>query len=163
MCPDACGDLWVCAAPEACVIFPLFSSSLPIFFLKVARGKDQPEILVRWYDYTKRALDRVDGFPKNQRFVLGTRLADAVVKVLELLGEAVYAEREKKRELLDEANRKIEVVRWLVRLCMDRNLISNRQFLHSAKGLEECGRMVGGWARSLGGSTNGGGGTRMRS
>jgi len=32
------------------------------------------------------------------------------------------------------------VVRWLVRLCMDRNLISNRQFLFSATGLEECGR-----------------------
>ena len=44
-------------------------------------------------------------------------------------------------------NHKIEVVRWLVRLCMDRNLISDRQFLFSAKGLEECGRMVGGWAR----------------
>jgi hypothetical protein len=36
---------------------------------------------------------------------------------------------------------------WLVRLCMDRNLISNRQFLFSAKGLEECGRMIGGCAR----------------
>ncbi|MDB2673818.1 hypothetical protein N9Y81_02565 [Akkermansiaceae bacterium] len=43
---------------------------------------------MKWYDYTKWVLDRVDGFPKNQRFVLGTRLADAVVRVLELLGEA---------------------------------------------------------------------------
>ena len=58
-------------------------------------------------------------------------------------------------------NRKIEVVRWLVRLCMDRNLISDRQFLFSAKGLEECGRMVGGWARSLN-STNDGEGNKMR-
>lgn len=117
--------------------------------MKIEGGKDQPEVLVRWYDYTKWVLDRVDGFPKNQRFVLGTRLADAVVTVLELLGEAAYAGKERKRELLDEANRKIEVVRWLVRLTMDRGLISKRQFLHSAKGLEECGRMVGGWARSL--------------
>lgn len=118
--------------------------------------------MVKWYDYTKWVLDRVDGFPKNQRFVLGTRLADAVVKVLELLGEAAYAGRERKRELLEEANRKIEVVRWLVRLCMDRNLISNRQFLFSATALEECGRMVGGWARSLN-STNGAEGARVRS
>ena len=83
--------------------------------MKIERSKDQPEVLVKWYDYTKWVLDRVDGFPKNQRFVLGTRLADAVV------------------------------------LVMDRGLISKRQFLHSARALEECGRMVGGWARSLGG------------
>lgn len=129
--------------------------------MKLARDKDQPEVMVKWYDYTKWVLDRVDGFPKNQRFVLGTRLADAVVKVLELLGEAAYAGRERKRELLEEANRKIEVVRWLVRLCMDRNLISNRQFLFSATGLEECGRMVGGWARSLN-SKNGAEGARVQ-
>lgn len=130
--------------------------------MKLVRDKDQPEVMVKWYDYTKWVLDRVDGFPKNQRFVLGTRLADAVVKVLELLGEAAYAGRERKRELLEEANRKIEVVRWLVRLCMDRNLISNRQFLFSATSLEECGRMVGGWAKSLA-STNGVEGARVRS
>lgn len=108
---------------------------------------------MKWYDYTKWVLERVDGFPKNQRFVLSIRLADAAVKVLELLGEAAYSGRERKRELLEEANRKIEVVRWLVRLCMDRNLISDRQFLFSAKGLEECGRMVGGWTGTLN-STN---------
>lgn len=59
--------------------------------MKIVRSKDRPEVLVKWYDYTRWVLGRVDGFPKNQRFVLGTRLADAVVKVLELLGEAAYA------------------------------------------------------------------------
>ncbi len=51
----------------------------------------------------------------------------------------------------------------LVRLCMDRNLIRNRQFLFSATALEECGRMVGGWAKSIGGSTSGGEGAGVRS
>ena len=43
-----------------------------------------------WYDDVKWVLDRVDGFPKNQRFVLGTRLADAVLEVMEVLAEATY-------------------------------------------------------------------------
>jgi len=34
--------------------------------------EELPKALVKWYDYTKWVLDRVDGFPKNQRFVLGT-------------------------------------------------------------------------------------------
>ena len=91
----------------------------------------------------------MDGFPKDQRFVLGTRLADTVVLVVELLAEAAYAGRGRKKDLLAEANRKIEVTRWLVRLAADRNLISNRQFVHSCRSLEEGGRMVGGWRKSL--------------
>ena len=117
--------------------------------MKVEKPRDEPVLLVKCYDYTKWVLDRVDGFPKNQRFVLGTRLADSVVLVVELLAEAAYAGRGRKKELLAEANRKIEVTRWLVRLAADRNLISNRQFVHSCRSLEECGRMVGGWRRSL--------------
>jgi hypothetical protein len=53
---------------------------------------DLPFALAKWYDYVKWVLDRVDGFPKNQRFVLGTRLADAVLEVMEVLAEATYAE-----------------------------------------------------------------------
>ena len=52
---------------------------------------DMPIALAKWYDYVKWVLDRVDGFPKNQRFVLGTRLADAVLEVMEVLAEATYA------------------------------------------------------------------------
>lgn len=62
--------------------------------MKIRRDQNQPELLVKWYDYTKWVLDRVDGFPKNQRFFLGTRLADAVVLIMELLGESAYAGRE---------------------------------------------------------------------
>jgi hypothetical protein len=103
--------------------------------------------LVKWYDYTKWVLDRVDGFPKNQRFVLGTRLADAVLEVMETLAEAAYSRGATKAQLLGKANRKIESVRWLVRICKDRNLISNAQFGFSCRSVEECGRMVGGWAK----------------
>ena len=109
--------------------------------------EDLPKALATWYDYTKWVLDRVDGFPKNQRFVLGTRLADGVVDVMELLAEAAYARGLAKADLLDRANRRIESVRWLVRIVKDRNVISARQFAFSAKALEECGRMVGGWLK----------------
>jgi len=107
--------------------------------------EELPVALTKWYDYTKWVLDRVDGLPKNQRFVLGTRLADAVLEVMETLAEATYARGVAKAQLLGKANRKIESVRWLVRIAKDRNLLSMRQFAFSAKALEECGRMVGGW------------------
>ena len=108
---------------------------------------DLPIALAKWYDYLKWVLDRVDGFPKNQRFVLGTRLADAVLEVMEVLAEATYARGPAKAQLLSKANRRIESVRWLVRITKDRNLLSAAQFAFSARSVEECGRMVGGWMK----------------
>ena len=115
-------------------------------------AKELPILLAKWYDYTQWVLDRVDGFPKNQRFVLGTRLADGVLQVMELLAEASYARAASKSALLLGANRRLESVKWLVRLTKDRNLLSARQFSFSAAALEECGRMLGGWIRSSGSS-----------
>jgi hypothetical protein len=114
---------------------------------KITPNPDLPIALAKWYDYTKWVLDRVEGLPKNQRFVLGTRLADAVLEVMEVLAEAAYARGSEKANLLARANRRIESVRWLVRICKDRNLLSTAQWVFSSRALEECGRMVGGWLK----------------
>jgi hypothetical protein len=34
---------------------------------------ESPVVLVKWYDVVKWILERVDSFPKNQRFVFGQR------------------------------------------------------------------------------------------
>ena len=57
------------------------------------------------------------------------------------------AYRPRKADLLAEANRQIEVLRWLVRLAKDRELFTMRQYGFACKGLTECGRMVGGWLK----------------
>lgn len=108
-----------------------------------ARSPDPPIVLIKWYDFTKWLLDRVDSFPKNQRFMFGQRVTDHAVDILELLVEATYSSR--KAHLLADANRKIETLRWLLRLASDKNLFSGKQYEFSCHGLTECGRMVGGW------------------
>jgi hypothetical protein len=110
-----------------------------------AAAKQPPTVLVKWYDWLRWLLDRVDSFPKNQRFIFGTRLADRAIGVLELLVEAAYSSE--KQNLLAQANREIEVLRWLVRLAKDRKLLTQKQYLFACKGLAECGRMVGGWLK----------------
>jgi hypothetical protein len=109
---------------------------------------DAPVLLVRWYDYTKWLLERVDSFPKNQRFIFGTRLADAVLGIMELLVEASYSRT--KLELLRRANVKIEQLRWMIRLAKDRAVLTPRQYEYSAEQLTECGRMLGGWMKQQG-------------
>jgi len=55
------------------------------------RKTDPPVVLIKWYDFTKWLLDRVDSFPRNQRFIFGQRLADHTLSIMELLVEAAYS------------------------------------------------------------------------
>jgi hypothetical protein len=112
------------------------------------RASDPPVLLVKWYDLAKWLLERVESFPKSQRFVFGQRLADRTLGVMETLVEASYSPAgSRKAELLARANRELELLRWLVRLATERGLLTARQYRHAALALEESGRMLGGWQK----------------
>ncbi len=57
----------------------------------MAKRSDPPVVLIKWYDFTKWLLDRVDSFPKSQRFLFGERVTDHAVDIRELLVEATYS------------------------------------------------------------------------
>ena len=76
--------------------------------------QEPPILLVKWYNVTKWMLERVESFPKNQRFVFGQRLTDRVLGIMELLVEAAYSPR--KADLLAKASRELEALRWVVAL-----------------------------------------------
>jgi hypothetical protein len=102
--------------------------------------------LSKWYNVVKWLLEKVDNFPKNQRFIFGTRLADRAMTIMETLVEASYR-REGKADLLERANRDLTVLRWLVRLAKDRKVITARQYEYGCTLMAECGRMIGGWLK----------------
>ena len=104
-----------------------------------------PVLLTKWYEFSKWVLEKVDNLPKNQRFILGQRLADGVLDIQALLVEAAYSPQ--KRLLLEDANRRLEVLRWLVRMLRDRNLLAAKQFRYASESMTECGRMLGGWIK----------------
>jgi hypothetical protein len=113
----------------------------------VSQGSDLPIVVTKWYAYAKWILERVESFPKSQRFILGQRLSNHAMDVLELLVKASYA-RENKNDLLRQATEAIEMTRWIVRMARDRQLLASKQFELSAVMLNECSRMVGGWLRN---------------
>jgi hypothetical protein len=84
----------------------------------VRKSDEPPVLLVRWYEVVKWLLERVESFPKNQRFIFGQRVADAALDIMDLLVEAAY--RKEKREVLVRANLRLERLRWLLRLARPR-------------------------------------------
>lgn len=114
----------------------------------MALPSEPPVLLVRWYDLAKWLLERIESFPKSQRFVFGQRLADRSMGLLETLVEASYAPAGGvKRGLLAKASRELETLRWLLRLAHERHLLTPRQYQFACVRVAECGRMLGGWAR----------------
>ena len=126
-----------------CLALILGSAKVAGWF--TARAVKQPIVLMKWYRVVSWMLDRVDHFPKNQRFVFGQRLAERSIHVLELLVEAAWSQD--KTAILAQANREMEVLRWLVRLAHDRKILTAKQYEAAAEGIYECGRMVGGWQK----------------
>ena len=109
-----------------------------------ASERESP-VFTAYYDILRWLLERVEKFPKSERFVLGQRLANRATETLELLVEALYSRN--KVELLRRAGLGVEVVRVLTRLCRDRELLSDRQYKHISQRLAEVGAMVGGWIK----------------
>lgn len=102
-------------------------------------------VVPKAYDLVLWLIPRVNEFPRSQRFVLGERIENAALDLLDLLVEAQY--RRDKLELLRRANLTLVRLRHLLRLANDLHLLGARRFEFVSERIEELGRMVGGWSK----------------
>ncbi|MGH9719176.1 MAG: diversity-generating retroelement protein Avd, partial [Bryobacteraceae bacterium] len=108
---------------------------------------ETPVVITKTYDFVLWLLPKVEKFSRSFRFTIGERLSAHGLDLLVLLVEAAYATR--KEDLLEGANRKVNGARYLLRLSKDLQLMSIDSYGYAAERLDEIGRMVGGWRKSL--------------
>jgi len=89
----------------------------------------------------------LDNFPRNRRFTLGERLESGLIEILELLVEAAYTRN--KRDVLKRANIQLAVVRHLWRIVHELKIIPTKRYAYGAKLLEDLGKQIGGWLKSV--------------
>ena len=97
------------------------------------------------YDFTLWLLPKVEQFPRSYRFTVGERVVATVLDLLVLLVEAAYATE--KLPTIENAGRRANVLRYLLRLRKDLRLLSLDSYKFAAGRLEEISRMVGGWQK----------------
>ena len=110
---------------------------------------ESANILTKLQDLLVYLIPQLNKFPRDQKFVLGDRIETKVLDVQEFCLRAYYS-REKRGHLL-EANLQLEVVRHLVRLANALKLFSNHTYGVLAEKMDEVGRMIGGWLKSVSG------------
>jgi len=104
-----------------------------------------PVIVQKMYDLVIWLMGKCAKFPRDQRYILGERICDAALDILENLIDAVFAKD--KTELLRLANRRLERLRFMMRLSKDMRFIDLRAYEFQAKAVNEIGRMIGGWIK----------------
>lgn len=110
---------------------------------------NRPPVYTVLVDLTGWTLDRTASLPKSQRFTFGERVDRLTLDCLELTLEAIYASPDKKAASLRRVNLNLEKLRVFWRLICDRRWISQQQLFFVSQKLDEVGRMIGGWLKSL--------------
>ena len=103
----------------------------------------------RAYDFILWAVPAINKFPRDYRFTLGDRMCALLYDTLHNLVEARY-NAGRRAPVLSGVNRDLERLRIFFRLAKDLGVIDTRKYQLSAEGLDEVGRLVGGWSRASG-------------
>ena len=100
-------------------------------------------------NFIKTLIPFVDNFHRHQRFILGARIENMALDILDLLLEAYYGPKATKKAKLLQVNLSIEKLRHLLRLVFELHYLNAKKFDRLIAELLEIGRMVGGWLKSL--------------
>ena len=116
----------------------------------MAEAETELAVISKTYDLLLWTAKHAVKFPRSYRFTAGDRLERNLYQVLENLLRAKYTRA--RLPLLRDANLDLEVLRFQFRLAKDLGVLSVKSYGYAAQGVNEIGKMVGGWIRHSGGS-----------
>ena len=100
------------------------------------------------YDFTLWLYPIINRFPKSQRFVLGQKIENRLVEMLEAVASA--AQERYKLPLVKKASADLEILRLFIRLACDLHFISVKTYGVAAERMNEIGRLIGGFLNQRG-------------
>ncbi len=110
--------------------------------------EDTP-IVQKMYDFYRDFYNLASTMPKQDRHALGEKIQKTSIELIELLVYASRKDRKSKFYFLEEAAAKLDLLKLLLRLGEDIQSIPTKRYIALSEKLQEIGRMLGGWIRSL--------------
>jgi len=102
-------------------------------------------IFVKWMEFLEWLMPATEKFPKRARYSFSGRIENLALDVAEDLVEARYSRE--KRAVLKGINLKLEKLRVLLRLSHRLRYLPHAGYEHSARSVNEVGRMLGNWIK----------------
>ena len=91
----------------------------------------------------------VPHIPKTARFTIGARIENKFLNLLELSYASYFSEKDKKAEKLSECIFTVDILKFLVSIAWEGKFVSNKQYETMATKMDEIGKMLWGWKKSL--------------
>lgn len=83
------------------------------------------------------------------RYTTGTRIENHFLDLLELIYQAYYANIEKKTVIIVDTISKTDMIKYLLQIAFENNLLKEKPYLELSSKLEEVGRILGGWKKGI--------------
>jgi hypothetical protein len=106
-------------------------------------------IIKKLYDLYKTYYDYQTLFSKRDKYALGSKCEQYIFSTFELILAASSAAKQNKMTLIQQANVKFDTLKVLFRLAKDLKMLDIKKYTVIQGYLQEIGRMLGGWQRSL--------------
>ena len=113
------------------------------------KSMDTLPIINRVYEVYKLVVNITGSFDKRWRYSLGESLEESVLDCLSELIMAKNAPKPLKSNYLLKASGHLEIITLKLRLVLELQLTNDTKIFQTQAKLEEIGRMLGGWLRSL--------------
>jgi hypothetical protein len=101
------------------------------------------------YDAYRLISDLTERFPKKDRYTLGVRLETTTLDIIEAIAMAEATVAALKDRALVSATVKADVASVLIRLALERELVSETNYFTLAEAYGEIAKMATGWRKSL--------------
>ncbi len=108
---------------------------------------EELKILQKTYDMMQYGYVCLRQFPKSEKFALAGEIKLAMARMLRLIIQA--NKRYFKKSTLQDIDVELATVKTYVRLARDLGFLPFNKYEHWSKMLDEIGRMLGGWIKSV--------------
>jgi len=106
-------------------------------------------IINKIYEIYKSIVDINNHLEKRWRYSLGTSLEDSIMLLIQEIIMAKNAPKPLKAIYLIKASSHLEIVTLKLRLLLELNLTNETKIFQNQSKLNEVGRMLGGWLKSI--------------
>lgn len=112
---------------------------------------EEPDIPIfkKAYELYKTLHGLRTSVPKQDRHALWQRIENTSLTVIEHLLLASQCGRGSKREPLEQSSVELNLLRMFLRLAKDTKVIDLKKYVSIQQAVDEIGRMLGGWLKSL--------------
>ena len=106
-------------------------------------------IFHKLYDLYKLLHTFTGSIPRSARYSLWLKCENTILELLETVIEIVHRKGEEKLQALYLISDKVDLLKVFIRLAKDTRAIDKKQYLEIQKVIQEVGKMVGGWIKSI--------------